>query len=768
MTSIETIRGRQTRVDQFDGEASAVIARAEAALALIGTERVYETVTLMKADAALLEGDMVRTLGYYAAYDGGGAVYDIVTLATHGATPDGYGDHTTTGGLVAQLNTPANVVKAEWFGVTVGAECSARWQEAFFTAADLAADGVTSPIFSCTTNFLTKNTLWMSDRSFGAVEWVQVYHPGEVKATTGGNLASSVFATSTPMIHFRISKGTVEWGNLDCNRLCSGVLVRGGVATRVYKPNIVRFQRFGYFVCDGIVGESAEGRNGNHVLMHPNIKQWEQTDAEFDEDDVWTGDCLVAGHKDWQCIGGTYGWSRTALLMLDQTLGTGDVDGRTVYCGYKSQGCGDFYARGMHLMQGRPGGPARTDNRDIGGPINIECWSQTNKAYILDTDWDSGTGQFYGHRVVIDGVSVVSGGKNRKDDRVVVFDPICRFYARADATQPAGLEIGQNNNMTIGFLPFEGEVWAGDYEAINYDNRQKSTGYTGDVVYVDEWNAETASVFPTSTTAGEFWLVRTNTSGSTVTFAGQNFTDGDLLTAIVNGASTTIYAANWYVSGNNQVEMLLRGVQGRANAGERYVQATAVGVPILAFMSPADDIKVEYDVGGVKASTNWDGAILQIDGAEIRLKNWAAVTGGDFVPVVDNTQKIGSAALRVNKGFFGALDISASAFGYATGAGGAVTQITSRTTAVTLNKACGQITMFNAAGSTTAASFTVNNTQMTAASTVILSQKSGSNKYILLVTGVNANSFEITFYTTGGTASDTPVINFAIINAVAA
>jgi hypothetical protein len=46
--------------------------------------------------------------------------------------------------------------------------------------------------------------------------------------------------------------------------------------------------------------------------------------------------------------------------------------------------------------------------------------------------------------------------------------------------------------------------------------------------------------------------------------------------------------------------------------------------------------------------------------------------------------------------------------GYGVGGGGAVTQITSRATAVTLNSFSGQITMFSAAGSATAASFTVN------------------------------------------------------------
>lgn len=106
--------------------------------------------------------------------------------------------------------------------------------------------------------------------------------------------------------------------------------------------------------------------------------------------------------------------------------------------------------------------------------------------------------------------------------------------------------------------------------------------------------------------------------------------------------------------------------------------------------------------------------------------------------------------------------------GYSTGAGGTVIQGTSRTTPVTIDKICGSITMFNAAGSTTAATFTVNNSTVTIDDTIIVNQRSGTNFYDLLVTAVANGSFNITFRTTGGTVSDAPVINFTVINSVTA
>ena len=106
--------------------------------------------------------------------------------------------------------------------------------------------------------------------------------------------------------------------------------------------------------------------------------------------------------------------------------------------------------------------------------------------------------------------------------------------------------------------------------------------------------------------------------------------------------------------------------------------------------------------------------------------------------------------------------------GYAAGAGGAVTQATSRTTGVTLNKTAGAITLVSAAGSATAATFTVTNSTVVATDVIILNQRSGTDLYNLMVTAVAAGSFNISFRTTGGTTTETPVFNFAVIKAVAA
>jgi len=109
--------------------------------------------------------------------------------------------------------------------------------------------------------------------------------------------------------------------------------------------------------------------------------------------------------------------------------------------------------------------------------------------------------------------------------------------------------------------------------------------------------------------------------------------------------------------------------------------------------------------------------------------------------------------------------------GYATGAGGSVTQTTSRTTGVTLSKPCGQITTHTAslaAGAT--AKFTVTNTLVAAADHVDVSIQSGTTTdgTRVRVQSVAAGSFTIVVENGHASTAETGaiVINFALTKVV--
>lgn len=105
--------------------------------------------------------------------------------------------------------------------------------------------------------------------------------------------------------------------------------------------------------------------------------------------------------------------------------------------------------------------------------------------------------------------------------------------------------------------------------------------------------------------------------------------------------------------------------------------------------------------------------------------------------------------------------------GYGTGAGGAVTQGTNRTTGVTLDKVSGDITLVSAAGSATYQSFTVTNSTVAATDVPVVVQKSGTDLYEIHVTAVAVGGFRITFRTTGGTTTEQPVFHFNVEKGVA-
>lgn len=112
--------------------------------------------------------------------------------------------------------------------------------------------------------------------------------------------------------------------------------------------------------------------------------------------------------------------------------------------------------------------------------------------------------------------------------------------------------------------------------------------------------------------------------------------------------------------------------------------------------------------------------------------------------------------------------LSGEQLGYTTDAQGTVTQATSKSTAVTLNKSAGQITMNNAAlASVTNVTFTLNNSFISANDILILNVGSGatSGAYNCWVSGLSAGSASITLRNiSGGSLSEAVVINFALIH----
>ena len=180
-----------------------------------------------------------------------------------------------------------------------------------------------------------------------------------------------------------------------------------------------------------------------------------------------------------------------------------------------------------------------------------------------------------------------------------------------------------------------------------------------------------------------------------------------------------------------------------ANGGTGVTTSTGTGAVVLGTGPTITSGVYSGTVGATGATT---GAFTSL----------TATTGG-FTAVTASTSVLSSGTGGV---------------GYATGAGVAVTQLVSRTTAAPTTGASksGAITVFTAVAVVgTYFSFTVPNTGIDITDTVVLTVRGGTNTYVANCSLIIAStSFRVTMVSVSGTASDTPIVNFTIIKGVSA
>lgn len=288
----------------------------------------------------------------------------------------------------------------------------------------------------------------------------------------------------------------------------------------------------------------------------------------------------------------------------------------------------------------------------------------------------------------------------------------------------------------------------------------------------------------------------TNTGDQTITLTGPvtGSGTGSFATTITAGAVT--YAKIQNVSATDKL-------LGRATAGAGVVEEIACTAAGRALLDDVDAAAQRATLGLGTLATASTVAVTSVTGMGALVPDFLqSATSANFHSmlsgkagtgnvVFDNAPSIASPSFTgtptaegaswTNLGTVGTVAInggtatlstvrsSAEAIGYATGAGGSVTQATSKTTTVTLHKAAGQITM-NAASMNAGdeVSFLVLNNKVTSESVVSVAGSylfNSPNDYEIKMVGCDSGAFRVKVKNiSAGTLSESVIINFVVFN----
>lgn len=231
--------------------------------------------------------------------------------------------------------------------------------------------------------------------------------------------------------------------------------------------------------------------------------------------------------------------------------------------------------------------------------------------------------------------------------------------------------------------------------------------------------------------------------------------------------NTTQIATTAYVVGQGYAKLASPALTGTPTAPTAAVDTNTTQVASTAYVVGQGYAKL--------ASPTFTGVVATQAGSAAlpALIPTGDTNTGLWFPAADTiaASTAGSERIRIDSSG-NVLVTGSGGLGYGTGSGGTVTQLTSKSTGVTLHKTNGQIVVNAAAlGATTTVAFQVLNNTVAATDNVLLTLQTGgtANAYQIWVRALGAGAFDIAIRNlTGGSLSESITIGFAVIKAVTA
>lgn len=193
--------------------------------------------------------------------------------------------------------------------------------------------------------------------------------------------------------------------------------------------------------------------------------------------------------------------------------------------------------------------------------------------------------------------------------------------------------------------------------------------------------------------------------------------------------------------------------------------------------TPQYDVGIAFTPGSIKTAAIEDNTSsvnsILVTGSHTNGLNLSGGTfSGSSILAPNFSVSSAGAVAATSAAVSGAIKSSSSSggVGYATGAGGTITQATSKSTGVTLNRPVGQITTNNAALAAGAVVlFTVTNSTVAVGDVIVIQRASGgtAGAYFMYVDSVANGSFVVSLQNgSGGSLSEAVTLSFAVLKGV--
>lgn len=306
----------------------------------------------------------------------------------------------------------------------------------------------------------------------------------------------------------------------------------------------------------------------------------------------------------------------------------------------------------------------------------------------------------------------------------------------SSASGNSGLDFYNNSGV------FQGTIGYGNASASSHAGQFFLNVITGGAIH-----------FSVNTTDIGTWAATLLTANEGLSVAGTAYSYG---APVLNGASGLLIPATTYTltgtSGVTNFGSVTLNIPNYTNPSSNTISNLAtlliIGAPTVAGSQVGT---TKYSIDVLAGNVNFGGAAfvqgtLQVNGASV-LQNVGAGNVTSSGAVLSSSASGGT--------------------GYTTGAGGAVTQLTSRSTGVTLNTVTGAITGINTSlAATTAVTFTVTDSAVAATDKILVHLASGGSVTTsYYCSAVAAGSFNITLYNENTVTADTttPVMGFEVL-----